>query len=53
MFDNVLVLSDCVHCTLLIEKKVVGEPLKPSKFSKKSLLKGLTGTLFSCTLFPR
>jgi hypothetical protein len=37
MFDNVLVLpSNYVHCTLLIEKKVVGEPLKPSKFSKKS-----------------
>jgi hypothetical protein len=36
MFDNVLVLlSNYVHCTLLIEKKVVGEPLKPSKFYKK------------------
>jgi len=35
MFDNVLVIIPHVHCTLLIEKKVVGEPLKPSKFYKK------------------
>jgi len=37
MFDNVLVRSyNRVHCTLLIEKKVVGDPLKPSKFSEKN-----------------
>jgi len=35
MFDNVLVLSDCVHCTLLIEKKVVGDPENPQNFLKK------------------
>ena len=39
MFDNVLGLQFChyVHCTLLIEKKVVGDPLKPSKFLKKAV----------------
>ena len=36
MFDNVLVLSYYVHCTLLIDEKVVGDPLKPSKFLEKS-----------------
>ena len=35
MFDNVLVLSYYVHCTLLIDEKVVGDPLKPSKFLEK------------------
>ena len=37
MFDNVLVLSDCVHCTLLIEKKVVGDPENPQNFLKKAV----------------
>ena len=33
MFDNVLVLlSNYVHCTLLIEKKVVGDPENPQNF---------------------
>ena len=34
-------------------EKGCGWSWKPSKFSKKSLLKGLTASLFSCTLFPR
>ena len=35
MFDNVLVIVPHVHCTLLIEKKVVGDPENPQNFLKK------------------